>query len=141
MVTRPIVVELLARLHDTVEKLRVFQGRTEAQIVSDYAALWAVEHGLQIAAQCVIDICNHLVSEVSSERPADYRELILAAGSTGVLPSDFAQRLSGLAGFRNLLVHEYAKVDPAVVYQHLREGLADFDRFAEQVRRFLAKAG
>jgi uncharacterized protein YutE (UPF0331/DUF86 family) len=53
------------------------------------------------------------------------------------MPAECAQRLSRLAGFRNVLVHEYAKVDPSEVYRNLREGLADFDQFAEYVRRFL----
>ncbi len=92
-----------------------------------------------MAAQCVLDICNHVVSDVSTEHPASYRELILAAGRLGLMPEDFARRFSGLAGFRNILIHEYAKVEASEVYRNLRDGLADFDRFAEYVRLFLEK--
>jgi uncharacterized protein YutE (UPF0331/DUF86 family) len=141
MVSLPIVVDLLARLRDTVEKLRPFRQRSAQELLSDYVALWAVERGLQIAAQCTLDICNHVVSELSTERPPDYREVILAAGRVGLLSQDFAERFSGLAGFRNLLIHEYAKVDPSLVYRHLRDGLSDFDEFAGHVRRFIEQRG
>jgi uncharacterized protein YutE (UPF0331/DUF86 family) len=140
MVSQAIILDLLARLRDYVEKLRPFQARSEQEILADYAVLWAVERGMQLAAQCVIDICNHLVSEVSTERPDNYRDLILAAGRLGIIAEDFAQHLSGLAGFRNVLVHEYAKVDPSEVYRNLRDGLGDIDRFADYVRLFLEKA-
>ena len=140
MVSQTIVLDLLARLRDYVEKLRPFRAKSEPEILADYAALWAVERGMQLAAQCVLDICSHLASEASTERPDNYRELILAAGRLGIIPEDFAQHLSGLAGFRNILVHEYAKVDPSEVCRNLRAGLGDFDRFAEYVRLFLEKA-
>jgi len=93
-----------------------------------------------MAAQCVLDICNHVVSDVSTERPASYRELILVAGRLGLMPEGFAQRFSSLAGFRNVPIHEYAEVDPSEVHRNLRDGLGDIDRFAEYVRLFLEKA-
>jgi uncharacterized protein YutE (UPF0331/DUF86 family) len=140
MVSHAILLDLLGRLRDYREKLRPFQSKSEQEVTEDYATLWAVEHGLQLAAQCVLDICSHIVSELSSDRPEEYRELILAAGRLGLMPAEFAQRFSGLAGFRNILIHEYAKVDPSEVYRNLRDGLVDFDRFAEYVRVFLEKA-
>ena len=75
MVSQAIVLDLLAKLRDYVEKLRPLQAKSEQEIVADYIALWAVEHGLQMASQCILDICNHVVSDVSTEHPANYREL------------------------------------------------------------------
>jgi uncharacterized protein YutE (UPF0331/DUF86 family) len=106
MVSQAIVLDLLAKLRGYVEKLRPLQAQAEQEIAAHYLALWAVEHGLQMAAQCVLAICNHVVSDVSTEHPTNYRELILAAGRIGLIPEDFARQLSGLAGFRNVLIHE-----------------------------------
>lgn len=139
MVSQAIVLNLLAKLRDYTEKLRPFREKSERELAADYISLWAVEHGLQMAAQCALDVCNHVVSDVSTEHPANYRDLILTAGRLGVMPDEFARRFSGLAGFRNVLIHEYAKVDASEVYRNLRDGLADFDRFAEYVRLFLEK--
>lgn len=137
MVSRAIVLELLGRLRDCIEKLRPFQSRPEREITGEYAALWAVERGMQVAAQCVFDICAHILSDVSTDRPPNYRELLLAAGRLGIMPEEFARRFSGLAGFRNLLIHEYAKLDSSLVYRHLHDGLADFEEFAEHVLAYL----
>jgi len=39
-----------------------------------------------------------------------------------------------MAGFRDVLVHEYAEVDARIVVRILREHLGDFERFRDEVR-------
>ena len=53
-----------------------------------------------------------------------------------MLPADFAERLAPLAGFRNILVHEYLAVDWDEVYRNLQR-LDDLYQFAEYVRNWL----
>jgi uncharacterized protein YutE (UPF0331/DUF86 family) len=51
----------------------------------------------------------------------------------GFISEQLAARLVGLAGFRNLLVHDYAEVDAAKVRALLRTRLDDFTDFADRV--------
>jgi len=61
-------------------------------------------------------------------------------GELGVLPVDFSQRLAPIAGFRNILVHEYISVDWDQVYENLQR-LEDLDRFRELVRLWMNNKG
>lgn len=45
-----------------------------------------------------------------------------------------------MVGIRNILVHQYVEVEVAKLYEIIRERLDDFDRFAEQITRYLEKA-
>jgi uncharacterized protein YutE (UPF0331/DUF86 family) len=45
--------------------------------------------------------------------------------------------LQGLAGFRNILVHEYIRLDPDRVEEALAKAPHDFTDFALAVRRWL----
>lgn len=45
-----------------------------------------------------------------------------------------------MARFRNLLVHEYAKMDNAMVYGILKKRLGDFDEFARAIVEYLRRA-
>ncbi len=56
-----------------------------------------------------------------------------------MLPQEFATALAPLAGFRNVLVHEYVALDWDLVYQHLAR-LKDFERFAGHVRTWLNRS-
>jgi len=69
-------------------------------------------------------------------KPRDYYESILRLGELGVLPADFAERLAPIAGFRNILVHEYLTVNWDEVYGNLQR-LDDLYQFAEYVRNWL----
>ncbi|MBS4022856.1 MAG: DUF86 domain-containing protein [Dethiobacter sp.] len=43
----------------------------------------------------------------------------------------FVRKISGMAGLRNILVHEYAKVDAVLLAGILNEGLDDFKVHAD----------
>jgi uncharacterized protein YutE (UPF0331/DUF86 family) len=42
-----------------------------------------------------------------------------------------------MSGFRNLIVHEYARIDPTMVVPVLRERLGDFVAFKAAILRIL----
>jgi len=50
------------------------------------------------------------MAKLDLERVTDYREAILSLSKYGILPAEFTERIRGLAGFRNVLVHEYLTV-------------------------------
>jgi uncharacterized protein YutE (UPF0331/DUF86 family) len=96
-----------------------------------------VERNLEVAAQCCIDICHRIIALEGAQKPRDYYEAILRMGELGVLPPDFAEQLAPIAGFRNILIHEYLAVDWDEVYDNLTN-LDDLSRFAALVRVWLA---
>jgi uncharacterized protein YutE (UPF0331/DUF86 family) len=57
-------------------------------------------------------------------------------GELGILSADFARRLAPLAGFRNILIHEYLGIDWDQVYKNLMD-LDDLVLFAEKIRLWL----
>jgi uncharacterized protein YutE (UPF0331/DUF86 family) len=58
-------------------------------------------------------------------------------GELGVLPPDFADQIAPIAGFRNILIHEYLVVDWDEVYENLAN-LDALSRFAALIRAWLA---
>jgi len=69
--------------------------------------------------------------------PSRYSDIFPALAEIGVLPPDFAQKLIGMAQFRNVLVHLYLEVDLRQVHRYLQEDLDDFMVFARYVSEWL----
>lgn len=123
----------LAALDEAVTVLRGFAGGGPGRLLANVHDRWAVERGLQVCAQNCIDVATHVAASAGHDVP-DYASAIDALGTMGVLPGEFASRFRRIAGFRNLLVHAYLAVDPAIVEQVLDRDLDDFGTFARHVR-------
>ena len=102
--------------------------------------VWAVEHGLQTSIQIVLDIGNHLLADLGENNVEDYSAVIVRLGTAGILPIEFSEKIRPMAGFRNLLVHEYAEVDLKEVHRILRDSLGDFENSGKHIEAYLSKA-
>lgn len=130
-------------LERRLDELRARVGRLEKLARRDRADFDGsadlrdvAERNLEVAAQCCLDMANRIISESGARKPTDYRASITALAEIGVLPAEFARRLAPLAGFRNILVHEYAEIDWDLVYRNLQR-VEDLREFARHVARWM----
>lgn len=99
----------------------------------------AVERNFHVAIECILDIGNHIIAEKGFESPDDNEDIIRILGEEGIIPFDFAGHIKGIAGFRNILVHEYTGIDYGVLYNYLVNRLNDFREFARYISVFFEK--
>jgi uncharacterized protein YutE (UPF0331/DUF86 family) len=131
---------LLARLEalDTyLAELDYYARFSVEEMTSDFVKYRAIQHSLQLAAQVIVDIATHVITADFHSRAQEYREMITELGKVGVLDPEFARRVAPLAGFRNILVHDYLLVDPVIVHDILMNGRADLREFARQIIVYL----
>jgi uncharacterized protein YutE (UPF0331/DUF86 family) len=126
----------LDEVRERLARLEPLRWRSRADFDADPYLRDIVERNLQVAAQCCLDIAHRIISLENAEKPRDYYEAILRLGELGVLSPEFARQLAPLAGFRNILVHEYVSLDWAQVYLALQD-LGSLLAFAEAVRIWL----
>ena len=106
-----VVRKKLLDIGEAVGRLRSWLPVTVERLERDLMLQWAVEHGLQIAAEALFDVGSHILAGEFQESVDEYREIPARLRARAVLSDATVARLAGLAGFRNVLVHEYADVD------------------------------
>ena len=131
-----VVRRHLAALREALANLRRHSGATPEMLRADMDLRWTVEHGLQLCAQNAIDIATHLAAAAGLDA-SDYASAIDRLADANVIPAEFGARFRRIAGFRNVLVHDYVEVDLDVVARVLDENLGDFEEFASHVERNL----
>ena len=139
MDTTPIVARLSV-IANSVNALKELQKLTFDEFATDYILNASVERHFQVAIQAALDIGSMLLTERSAQVPANYADVFTELASLGILPPDFAQKLVGMAKFRNVLVHLYLEIDLKKVYYYLQNDLADFERFATYISKFIAES-
>jgi uncharacterized protein YutE (UPF0331/DUF86 family) len=127
-----LVAKKLAQIETHLRELRS-EAHPE-RIPSDLRELRFIEHTLQMAIQAALDVASHIVSDNRLGEPATNRELFDLLSRHRWIDDALAARLRRMAGFRNLLVHGYAEVDPLIVRDVVEHHLGDLDAFVAAIR-------
>ncbi len=97
----------------------------------------ACERLLQIAIEAVIDVCGLVVTGLRLGLPGEEDDFFEKLDEAGVISTSMKHRLREMKGFRNLLVHEYARVDDRIVYEMMQTRSSDFEEFKSTILRAL----
>ncbi len=136
MTDADLVAKKLALLETCLADLRRL-GRPD-RIESDLKERRFVEHSLQLAIQAMLDVASHIVSDERLGEPRSAAELFVLLAANGWLPAELASILRAAVGFRNVLVHGYTEVDPAIVRSTLENNLGDLEAFIDCIRQRLS---
>lgn len=129
----------LEKLREYVSYLKSYQKKSIAQIKKDYTLQGAICRYFQLSVECIIDISELLISSLGLRKPDTSFEAIEILGENKIIPLRFSKKFAPIVGFRNILVHDYLRIDLNKVYQHLKEDLKDFNLFSKLISNFLQK--
>ena len=135
MTDAELVAKKLAEIETFVRELRELAD--PAAISTSVKEQRFVLHTLQLAIQAALDAASHVVSDERLGEPERNRELFTLLTGAGWIHAELGTRLEEMAGFRNVLVHEYASVDLEIVRDVLQSRLDDLLEFAASMRRRL----
>lgn len=93
----------------------------------------ACERLLQVSIECIIDICGLIVTGLRLGLPAEEDDLFEKLEQAGIISSARKEALKRMKGFRNILVHEYGRVDDLMVYEVLQTKMDDFEAFKREI--------
>ena len=119
-------------------KLEPLKEKSKEAFFRDEYLQDIVERNLEVAIQSCIDIANRIISLDELEKPKDYYGSIIKLGEENILPYDFARKFAPIAGFRNILIHEYLDIDWDEVYKNL-ERINQFYKFMDYIKKWLSQ--
>ena len=99
----------------------------------------ACERLLQVSVEAVIDICALLVVGLRLGLPGEEDDLFERLFRHGAISGPMAATLRRMKGLRNLLVHEYGRINDELVFETVHGRLEDFDAFKGEVLAFLKR--
>jgi uncharacterized protein YutE (UPF0331/DUF86 family) len=120
---------LLERLGEEVTDLRRLAHYSPEVLLGDRDKMKSIKYGFVVAIEVCIDAGQHIIASEGYRAPASYADVFSVLAEHGRLPEDQVATLMAMAGFRNLLVHGYARIDDVRVVDALQRHLDDFDRF------------
>lgn len=139
MVDKDLVKSFLLQLDEKLKILKETPVNSLADLEKNPILQNAVLHLLQTCVEIVLDIGNHIISDEGWRAPSSNKDTFQVLYENGVFSEDILKSCQNMAGFRNILVHMYEKVNLQDVYGILKKHLSDFDLFARAVKTYIDK--
>lgn len=118
---------LLEEYYRDLTEIRDNPDNTLDKLKSDKWLRRSVERTLQLAVECALDIGSHIISSEHWREPTDNKDIFAVLAENGVVTPEKLPTLQKMAQFRNVLVHDYARLDPAILYAIVHKNLADIE--------------
>jgi len=122
------------------ENLELVKGNLPER-VDEFTALGLIKDGIykkiEASIQEIISICSIINSDLKLGIPSNRDDIIVALKNNNILSSKMAEKIKGLKGFRNFLVHRYGQINDEVAFNDIKQGLSDFSLFKEEILNFI----
>lgn len=141
MVDREIVATRLSKLREALRKLQAIAAKPRAEYLGSETDRALSEHYLRLALEAALDAGNHVIAAKGWRKPLELREIPLILAEAGVVSRELGERLARAAGLRNRLVHAYADIDHAIIYDILRTELGELERYAAAIGAVCVREG
>lgn len=88
---------------------------------------------LQMAIQNCIDMAAHIISEEGLGVPSSAGEMFYLLEENGYLDRDITEKMIKAVGFRNIMVHEYGRIDLKQVFQFAQKDVEDLNQYIASI--------
>ena len=129
--SRDIILSKKASLERCITQVRAYYAQPSQEVFEkDFIRQDAIAINLQRAMEIAIDMANALIKEKKLGLPKESRESFALLERAGIIPADLSKRLQGMVGFRNILVHDYQKLELSVMIDVIENRLGDLVDFS-----------
>lgn len=140
----PVEVSIIRRklsvIIENLQALRPIQEMSREEYAADIYKRKATERLLQELIEAAVDINTHIIVETGNQVPDYYYESFIEMGEIKAIPTDLAERLAPSAGLRNRLVHEYDRLDHAMVFAAVTMAEEQYARYVKAIEEFISKS-
>lgn len=97
----------------------------------------AVERVMQLIVECATDINIMVLKKIGKGPSKDYYNSFIDLAENNVIDMDFALKIAPSTGLRNILVHEYQKIDDKIVYHSVNSISQYYSKYIDVLSKYL----
>ena len=138
MVDKRLIGRKIAQVDDYLNQIKEFSTISLRSYKKDWKTQRIVERTLQILIEVCIDIANHIISDQGMRVPVGYADTFQVLMENRVISKKLFETMEKMAKFRNVVVHQYEKIDPAIVISILHRNLGGFEKYKKAILGYLS---
>jgi uncharacterized protein YutE (UPF0331/DUF86 family) len=137
-VDKLLIGRKLTQLDTYLSQIKEFSKISIVTYKSDWKMQRIIERTLQMLIELCIDIANHIISDEGMRLPSGYADTFTVLMEKKVINRNLFKTMDKMAKFRNIVVHQYEKIGPAIVVSILHNNLKDFENYKRSIIKYLS---
>ena len=138
MVDRDLILAKAALAEKYINRA-IQKGKIDLSVfMKDIDCQDIVIFNLQKAIQKCIDMAAHIISDEDLGLPGSTNEMFYLLEENGYLDRDLTKKMIKAVGFRNLIAHEYEKLDLEQVHKVAQKDIHDLHLYIKAILRKVA---
>ncbi len=140
MVDKSLILRKIAALDEYVGQIKEYENLSGKEYAANWKIQRIVERTLQMMIETCLDISSHIISDGKLPVPETYADMFRILVGNGILSDSQLGALEKMAKFRNIVVHDYEKIDADILIGILKNNLNDFEKFKLSIIEYLKSA-
>jgi uncharacterized protein YutE (UPF0331/DUF86 family) len=124
-------------LLNTVSEIKSIIAMNEEVFVKEPKEIYALRYLLIEAVEAMANICNHILTRVTSQVPKGYPDCFEKLSEAGIITRELGEKLRKLASLRNILIHKYWEIDDRKIFGSAKENIEDFEQYLREINQFI----
>ncbi len=137
MVDKSLILRKLSELDEYSKQLGEFTGISLEEYSGNWKVQRIIERTIQIMVETCADIANHIISDKGYRTPKSYVDIFKVLYENNIINKYLFEIMAKMAKFRNIVVHQYDKLDETIVIGILKRHISDFERYRDALLRIL----
>lgn len=125
-----IILNKAAIIERCLKRIREDYEGYEEEFKTSFLRQDAIILNLQRACEASIDLAAHIIRIKKLGLPQTSRDMFSLLQEAGLIDAQLSDRLQKMTGFRNIAVHNYQKLDLAIVQHLIEHRLGDIQAFS-----------
>jgi uncharacterized protein YutE (UPF0331/DUF86 family) len=141
VVDKTLLLRKLSELEEYFGQIGEYSNISAGEYSENWKTQRIVERTLQMMIEICVDIASHIVSDAGFRVPKSYADTFKVLYENKIVKKDLFDRMERMAKFRNILVHQYDRIDEGIVVNILNTHLEDFLNYKDGIISFLKAKG
>jgi len=129
MTNQSVIENKISAIRKYLNILERYKKYSRQEIEQDVDIRGAVERYLYLATQATIDLAEAVIAYRRYRKPTTMTDAFYILNEEGVIPNELTEKMVGMVGFRNVVAHDYDRINYDITYDILQNGLKDIEEF------------
>lgn len=128
-----IIENKISAVHKYLKILERYKQYTQKEIINDIDRKGALERYLYLIMQATIDLSEAVIAYKSLRKPSTMSESFHILREEEIITADLAEEMIKMTGCRNVIAHDYEKLNYDILYDVLQKRLIYIEAFVATI--------